>query len=647
MASAPPPGVKNLAPSAEDLRVSHDAVGTSRDAPEASGPAVRFEPVLPLMLAALGLVAVVFVGGGPLGLALVVITGLLGAAGFAGWNGTRALATRAIALTAIAFTLPLLDARLVSHVLQWWYAIIAVYPLLLPRRIAWLTTGAISAGMLVQYFTGTAIPGVTLSGWALRVLLLAGIGLIVAYSGAAYRTARDDARRRQLAAEQAERDLHHATTHDHLTGMPNRSSLDLFIDTALHARAGDHDDQVALLLIDLDRFKNVNETLGHLAGDRLLREVAGRLGVLLDANQLAARLGGDEFAIVCAPTSVERAQAMGERLVQLFDQPVDLNGAPYRIGLSVGVAVSGSGIETRADLLRSADAAMYAAKRAGRRMSVLYHAAMSEDVAADLAVEQQLRVAIEQGDVDDGQLHPSAITAVFQPVVDLASGQVVAAEALARWQIDGSDVSPVRFVPLAEELGLGRDLALVVARQAMRALAAWRRAGLSHVQSVAVNISARDLLASSLPDDLAAVVEAAGLEPGALTLEITERDVVDDVERTRAALQHLRVKGITVAVDDFGTGFSSLAYLARLPLQVLKIDREFVANLERDDTIARTVVQLATSFGMECVAEGIETQQQLAALAELGVQLGQGWHLGRPALAGDFVTTVRSLAARA
>lgn len=617
-------------------------------APEASGPAVRFEPVLPVMLAALGLVAVVFVGGGPPALGLVLLTGLLGAAGFAGWQGTGALVTRALVLTAIAFVLPLLDVHLVSHVLQWWYAIIAIYPLLLPRRVAWWVTGLISAALLAQYFTGTAIPGVTLSGWALRVLLLAGIGLIVAYSGAAYRTARDEARRRQLAAEQAERDLHHATTHDHLTGMPNRSSLDLFIDTALHSRDGSPDDQVAVLIIDLDRFKNVNETLGHLAGDRLLREVAGRLTSLLGPQQLAARLGGDEFAIVCAPTSSQRAQAMGHRLVELFDQPVDLNGAPYRIGLSVGVAVSGGGIETRADLLRSADAAMYAAKRAGRGTAVLWHSTMSEEVAADLAVEQQLREAIEQGNVDGAsdRLRPDAVTAVFQPVVDLSTGRVVAAEALARWQIGGRDVSPLRFVPLAEELGLGRELALAVARQSVRALASWRRAGLTEVRSVAVNISARDLLAPSLPDDLSRLVDDAGLEPGALTLEITERDVVDDVERTRQALQHLRVKGITVAVDDFGTGFSSLAYLARLPLQVLKIDREFVANLDRDDTIARTVVQLATSFGMECVAEGIETPHQLSTLAGFGVQFGQGWHLGRPALAGDFVAAVRALSAQ-
>ncbi len=627
--------------------MSHAAVDAGPDAREASGPAVRFEPVLPLMLAAVGLVAVVFVGGGTPALALVVLTGLLGAAGFAGWQGTSALVVRALGLSGIAFTLPLIDGRLVSHVLQWWYAIIAVYPLLLPRRVAWLVTAAISGGLFAQYFTGTAIPHVTLSGWALRALLLAGIGLIVAYSGAAYRTARDDARRRQLAAEHAERELHHATTHDHLTGMPNRASLDLFIDTALHARSGSLDDQVAVLLLDLDRFKNVNETLGHLAGDRLLREVAARLASLLSTHQLAARLGGDEFAIVCAPTSAERAQAMGERLVQLFDHPVDLNGAPYRIGLSVGVAVSGSGIETRGDLLRSADAAMYAAKRAGRGTAVLFDSTMSEDVAADLAIEQQLREAIQHGNAADDRLHPDAITAVFQPVVDLTTGEVVAAEALARWQINGRDVSPLRFVPLAEELGLGRELAMVIARQSVRALAAWRRAGLCDVRSVAVNIGARDLLAPSLPDDLSSLVESAGLEPGALTLEITERDVVDDVERTREALQLLRVKGITVAVDDFGTGFSSLAYLARLPLQVLKIDREFVANLDRDDTIARIVVQLATSFGMECVAEGIETPHQLSTLAQLGVQYGQGWHLGRPATATDFIATVRALPARA
>jgi EAL domain-containing protein (putative c-di-GMP-specific phosphodiesterase class I) len=268
---------------------------------------------------------------------------------------------------------------------------------------------------------------------------------------------------------------------------------------------------------------------------------------------------------------------------------------------------------------------------------------MSEDVAANLAVEQQLREAIALGADLGSSRRPDAITAVFQPVVSLATGRAIGAEALARWELGGRFVTPLRFVPLAEELGLGRELAVAIARQSMQALASWHRDGYDEIASIAINISAADLLSPGLPDELAGIVSEAGLPPGALTLEITERDVVGDVERTRETMQALRLKGITVAVDDFGTGFSSLAYLARLPLQVLKIDREFVATLHEDDTIARTVVGLAGSFGMECIAEGIETEQQLVALSELGVHAGQGWHLGRPASAEDFVASLQAL----
>lgn len=620
--------------------MSYDRRARSIDGTAGGGSAEMLEPAIPLLLSALGVVSALSVGGGALEIALVLLVGTVGVAGLLGWRGTAALAVRASVLTAVAFALPLLDIRLVPHTLQWWYAIIAVYPLLLVRgavAVSLLAAGA----MLSQYALGTATPGVTVQSWSLRAVLLASIGLIVARAGSAYRAAQGAAQQRRQAAEAAERELHHVTTHDALTGMPNRASLDHFVDVALHERTGDPDDEVALLLLDLDRFKNVNETLGHLAGDRLLREVAERLVTACGPGQRAVRLGGDEFAVVCAPTGLAAAEAAGQRLVRLFDQPVELGGAPYRIGLSVGVAVSGDGIQTRGDLLRAADAAMYAAKRRGRGRAVSFDTTMSEDVAANLAVEQQLRDAINRGGELEGELHPDAVTAVYQPVVDLRTGRVIAAEALARWQLGGQPVSPLRFVPLAEELGLGVQLATVIACQSLRALASWHREGLTHVASVAVNISAADLLTPGLPDRLAGLVAEAGLPPGSLSLEITERDVVDDVERTREALQRLRERGITVAVDDFGTGFSSLAYLARLPLHVLKIDREFVAQLDVDDTIARTVVQLANSFGMQCIAEGVETPQQLDALAELGVQAGQGWHLGRPTDAAGFVPAVR------
>ncbi|WP_426563488.1 putative bifunctional diguanylate cyclase/phosphodiesterase [Angustibacter sp. McL0619] len=608
----------------------------------ARGTNEMLEPVVPLLLSAVGVVSCATVGAGPLTMLLTLIPAVLGLAGLLGWRGDTALLVRACMLAGTAYTLPLVDHALVPHVLQWWYAIVAVYPLLL---VALGTTMAftLAGAVLSQYLVGTATTGVTLTGWALRCLLLAGIGVLVARAGTEYRSARDDARRRQVAAEAAERELHHATTHDALTGMPNRTSLDLFLDVALHARTDEPDHEVALLLLDMDRFKNVNETLGHLAGDRLLREVGDRLINTLDDDQRAARLGGDEFAVVLTRATPAQAQLAAERLVELFDQPVEVGGAPYRIGVSVGVATTGNGIEERSDLLRCADAAMYAAKRGGRGRAVAFDSAMSEDVAANLAVEQQLREAIALGADLGPSRRADAITAVFQPVVSLATGRAIGAEALARWELGGRFVTPLRFVPLAEELGLGRELAVVIARQSMQALSAWHRDGYTEIGSIAINISAADLLSPGLPDELAGIVSGAGLSPGALTLEITERDVVGDVERTRETMQELRHKGITVAVDDFGTGFSSLAYLARLPLQVLKIDREFVANLHDDDTIARTVVGLAGSFGMECIAEGIETEQQLLALSELGVHAGQGWHLGRPTSAADFVESLRAL----
>jgi EAL domain-containing protein (putative c-di-GMP-specific phosphodiesterase class I) len=272
---------------------------------------------------------------------------------------------------------------------------------------------------------------------------------------------------------------------------------------------------------------------------------------------------------------------------------------------------------------------------------------MREAAEADLAVERRLRDVLEQQAAarprPGGTREPvrgDEIRAVFQPVVDLRTGQVTSAEALARWELDGRPVSPLRFVPMAEELGLGTELTLSIARQAVTALASWRRAGCTAVRSVAVNVGPRDLLRPGLALSLAALVQQAGLEPGSLTLEITERDIVGDVDEARAALEDLRAVGITVAIDDFGTGFSSLAYLAGLPVQVLKIDRAFVATMDTDDTIARVVVDLARSFGMRCIAEGIESADQLRRLTDLGADAGQGWHCGRPQSAEAFALQV-------
>jgi EAL domain-containing protein (putative c-di-GMP-specific phosphodiesterase class I) len=331
-----------------------------------------------------------------------------------------------------------------------------------------------------------------------------------------------------------------------------------------------------------------------------------------------------------------------------------MNGSPYQVSLSVGVTVSGPDLPGSSELMRAADAAMYAAKAAGRGRAVSYDTRMREAVEAQLRLERRLRTTLSgtaSAASNECELcenrTPATCTScadarseifpVFQPVVDLRSGAVVGAEALARWELDGRAVSPLEFVPLAEELGVATDLTRLMARRSAEALASWHAAGLQHVRSIAVNVGPSELLEPSLSEWLATLVEEHGLPEGSLTLEITERDVVVDTEEARAAMQRLGRHGITVAVDDFGTGFSSLAYLAQLPLHVLKIDRAFVENIEDDPTIARMVVYLARSFGMGCIAEGVETQAQLEVLRDLGVGAAQGWLLGRPMRAADFL----------
>jgi diguanylate cyclase (GGDEF)-like protein len=600
----------------------------------------RLEPFLAVLLGAHGIATLILVVDSSwLQLALCGVVAARGVAGLLGWRGSVALQTRAVLLTTVAFVMPLTDHAMVPHMLHWWYAIVAVYPLVLPR---WRALGApVLAGLVLflHYVVGAATPHSTVLTWSLRCVVLALLGVIIALAGEGYRKARAVAEGRQAEAESIGRELAHADQHDALTGLPNRKATPRLIDDALARRSGAPGDEIAVLLFDLDRFKHVNESLGHFTGDLLLRDVAARVVGGLSDGQRVTRLGGDEFLLVCEHCDERRAHEIARHLVEVFHAPVNMNGSPYQVSLSVGVAVSGPDLQGSSELMQAADAAMYAAKAAGRGRAVNYDTRMRRAVEAQLRLERRLRAALtpELTAADDTRTDHSTVFAVFQPVVDLVAGQVVGAEALARWQVDGHDVSPVEFVPLAEELGLAADLTRLVARQSVQALAAWHAAGLTCVRNVAVNIGPAELLEPSLGPWLAQLVEEHGLPPGSLTLEITERDVVVDAEEARAAMRRLGGHGITVAVDDFGTGFSSLAYLARLPLNVLKIDRAFVEHIEDDPTIARMVVYLARSFGMSCIAEGVETLEQLIALRDLGVGAGQGWLLGKPMGAAEFL----------
>jgi diguanylate cyclase (GGDEF)-like protein len=604
----------------------------------------RLEPFLAVLLGAHSIATLILVVDSSwLQLALCGTVAASGVAGLLGWRGAVALQARAVLLTTVAFVIPLTDHDMVPHMLHWWYAIVAVYPLVLPRRRALGAPVLAGLVLFLQYLLGAATPHSTILTWSLRCLVLALLGVIVALAGEGYRQARTVAEGRQAEAESIGRELAHADQHDALTGLPNRKATPQLIEDALARRSGAPGDEIAVLLFDLDRFKHVNESLGHFTGDLLLRDVAARVVGGLSEGQRVTRLGGDEFLLVCEQCDERRAHEIARHLVEAFHSPVNMNGSPYQVSLSVGVAVSGPDLRGSSELMQAADAAMYAAKDAGRGRAVSYDTRMRRAVEEQLQLERRLRAALSplrvapDASADGTANGRSRVFAVFQPVVDLVSGQAVGAEALARWDVDGHDVSPVEFVPLAEELGLAADLTRLVARQSMEALASWHAAGHTHVRTVAVNIGPKELLEPSLGPWLAQLVEEHGLPPGSLTLEITERDVVVDAEEARTAMRRLGGHGITVAVDDFGTGFSSLAYLARLPLNVLKIDRAFVEHIEDDPTIARMVVYLARSFGMSCIAEGVETLEQLIALRDLGVGAGQGWLLGRPMGAAEFL----------
>jgi diguanylate cyclase (GGDEF)-like protein len=620
----------------------------------------HLEPFLGVLLGLHGLATLLLVVDGTwLQLLLCAVVCVSGVIGLLGWRGTVAAQCRGITLTAVAFTMPLTDPTMVPHMLHWWYAIVAIYPLILPRWQALAAAVGASTVLFLHLPLGAATPGSTTLTWSLRCLVLALLGIIIALAGESYRRARATAERRQVEAERIGRELVHSDHHDALTGLPNRKATPALIDEALARRSGEPGDEVAVLLFDLDRFKHVNESLGHFTGDLLLRDVAARVEAALIPGQQMSRLGGDEFLIVCEQADERRAHEIARHLVELFHEPVNMNGSPYQVSLSVGVTVSGPDLPTSGELLRAADAAMYAAKAAGRGRAVSYDARMRRAVEAQLLLERRLRAALRRSADAAGSVVPacddatcslgddvrcqscgsttSTMYAVFQPVVDLSSGRVVGAEALARWEVDGQPISPLEFVPLAEELGLASDLTRLIARRSAEALVSWRAAGLTDVRSIAVNVGPAELLEPGLGPWLAELVEQHGLPPGSLTLEITERDVVVDAEEARQAMRRLGGHGITVAVDDFGTGFSSLAYLARLPLHVLKIDRAFVENIEDDPTIARMVVYLARSFGMSCIAEGVETDAQLGVLRDLGVGAAQGWLLGRPMMPADFV----------
>ncbi len=463
-------------------------------------------------------------------------------------------------------------------------------------------------------------------------------------------SARDATERKAL-----EERLEHQAFHDPLTGLPNRA---LFQDRLEHAlaRAGRDGDAVAVLYLDLDDFKVVNDSLGHQAGDELLVEVAGRLRGCLRPGDTAARLGGDEFAVLLEGVAGEalRGEALrvageGEAL-RVAGRIGDALGTPVSLGArgshearanaSVGVALSRPG-QRAGDLLRNADVAMYGAKAGGKARHELFDPAMDERAAGRLEAENGLRRAIRRGE----------IVPFFQPKVSLTSGEVVGMEALARWEHpERGLVLPAEFIPLAEESGLIVPMGQAVLREACRRAAAWceERVAAPPV-AVWVNFSPKQFHGADVVGQVSGVLEETGLEAHRLGLEITEGVALGDAESTIETLGQLKELGVRIAIDDFGTGYSSLSYLKRFPVDVLKMDRSFVIGVsERPENlaIAQAIVTLGHSLDMGVVAEGVETEEELEKLRGLGCDEGQGYYFARPMPAEEAEALLASRRAR-
>ncbi|MGE7418662.1 bifunctional diguanylate cyclase/phosphodiesterase [Methylobacterium tarhaniae] len=410
----------------------------------------------------------------------------------------------------------------------------------------------------------------------------------------------------------------HMAGHDALTGLPNRAQLQERLDAALAERGAD--EAVSVLCLDLDGFKDVNDTYGHPVGDELLRLVARRLREAVGTTALVGRLGGDEFAVIrCAPSHPAGVAALAERIVRLLRQPFDVQGHEVGIGTSIGVAMTEESGMTTAELQRRADVALYQAKSSGRNGWQFFDPAMDADLQRRRQLGADLRIALAEGQFD---LH-------YQPIVAADGSGLRAREALLRWRHprDGS-ISPGEFIPIAEATGQIRDLGAWALARACTDAAGWP----ADVK-VAVNLSPAQFVGDGLVEEVAAALQASGLPPARLELEITESVLLQDDDATLAILHRLRALGVGTAMDDFGTGYSSLSYLRRFPFDKIKIDRCFVQDLGQEDgsgAIVRATIGLGKALGMIVLAEGVETEAQAAILREAGCDELQGYLFGRP-----------------
>jgi diguanylate cyclase (GGDEF)-like protein len=411
--------------------------------------------------------------------------------------------------------------------------------------------------------------------------------------------------------------------YDELTGLPNRTLFGDRIEQAI-VDAGQEPRSAAVMLLDVDQFREVNDALGHETGDRLLQEVANRLSETVRSSETFARLGGDEFGILLSPGSEEEATALAARIHGALEAPFSVSGFPLEIAVSIGVAAFPEHGEDVDTLLQHADVAMYVAKD-NHSGTVLYEPEQDTSDAARLALAGELRGAIDNEE----------LVVHFQPKAELESGLIVGVEALVRWQHpERGFIPPNEFIPIAERTGLIKPLSQYVVASALRQCGEWRAAGFD--LHVAVNLTIPDLLDLELPDRIGELLAETGVRPSQLELEVTETTILADPFRVRQVLNRLNEMGLRLAIDDFGTGYSSLAYLKNLPVHTIKIDRSFVMGMcedASDATIVRSTIDLGRNLGLGVVAEGIESQEVWDALRADGCSLAQGYFISRPASA--------------
>jgi diguanylate cyclase (GGDEF)-like protein/PAS domain S-box-containing protein len=424
--------------------------------------------------------------------------------------------------------------------------------------------------------------------------------------------------------KEAEEELRYASLHDALTGLPNRQLLNDRLEQAMFKRARGEAESFGVLFMDLDRFKLVNDSLGHQAGDELLRQVSQRITECLRTEDTLARMGGDEFSLIIESGSLNEIRQVANRILVALKRPFELQGHEVKTAGSIGVVEYNSGYSTPEEMLRDADIAMYRMKAKGGSGLQVFNQSLHGQTILQLQQENELRDAVQAGE----------LKLWYQPITSLTTSDIVGFEALIRWQHpERGVVSPVEFLPLAEESGLIIDIGQFVLKEATRQLMEWQqRFPQAGYFSVSVNVAAQQFSQGDLAADIQGALNSSGLSPSSLRIEVTENVLVDDEVHTLSKFEEIKRLGVELSMDDFGTGYSSLSYLHRFPFDILKIDRSFITKMsdEKGKAMVKAIVMLAHGLGLGVIAEGIEEEWQAIVLGEMGCEKGQGYYFSKP-----------------